>query len=161
MDNLADIPAFVQNGRTLNKSTVSKTKLALKGMGIALSLSISALGFAEEMAKPARGEADFLKYCASCHGVTGEGNGPVAGSLKNKPPDLTYLHQQETDGAFPYNRVLSIIQGSTDHDKNIRTHGPADMPVWGNVIYKDSGESTAVTDTRLRELTDYVKSIQK
>jgi mono/diheme cytochrome c family protein len=160
MDKLTDIHAKIQNDTVIKRSFGSKLTSIFKGLALGLSVGASALVFAEA-AKPEPGEADFMSYCASCHGVTGEGNGPVAGSLKNRPPDLTYLHQQETDGAFPYKRVLSIIEGNPDHDKNIRTHGPADMPVWGKVIYEDSGEQEAVTRARLRALTNYVKSIQK
>lgn len=165
MDELTDTPAYIQNTDSQNDSVAKasvggKLKPIFKGLALGLSVGASALAFAEQ-AEPEPGKADFMNYCASCHGVTGEGNGPVAGSLKNRPPDLTYLHQQETDGVFPYGRVLSIIEGSPDHDKNLRTHGPADMPVWGKVIYEDSGQSEAQTKARLRALTNYIKSIQK
>lgn len=102
-----------------------------------------------------------MTYCASCHGEKGEGNGPVAGSLKNRPPDLTYLHQQETDGAFPYKRVMDIIQGNADYDKNFRSHGPAVMSVWGKIIFEDSGDRTIIAETRIRHIVDYIKSRQK
>jgi high-affinity iron transporter len=35
------------------------------------------------------GKTLFEKICAACHGVTGEGNGPVAFSLKSPPRNFT------------------------------------------------------------------------
>ena len=37
------------------------------------------------------GKEMYLKYCASCHGLTGKGDGPVSRDLKVKVPDLTLL----------------------------------------------------------------------
>ena len=39
----------------------------------------------------AEGKADYLKYCASCHGATGKGGGPEAKVLKTPPADLTKM----------------------------------------------------------------------
>lgn len=36
----------------------------------------------------AKGQADFAKYCATCHGPKGEGDGPAAKALKPKPRNL-------------------------------------------------------------------------
>ncbi len=33
----------------------------------------------------AKGQASFAKYCATCHGPKGEGDGPAAKALKPKP----------------------------------------------------------------------------
>ena len=143
-----------------NKDTSGLKKLA-RGVILGLSLVPVGLCLADDGNGETPGKADYITYCASCHGSDGAGNGPVAGSLKNRPPDLTFLHQQETDGAFPFQKVLNIIQGNPDHDKSIRTHGPADMPVWGKIIHDDSDHKTAVTNARLRNLTHYIKSLQK
>jgi mono/diheme cytochrome c family protein len=37
------------------------------------------------------GKNEYLNSCASCHGVTGKGHGPVIKSLIKAPPDLTKL----------------------------------------------------------------------
>jgi mono/diheme cytochrome c family protein len=39
----------------------------------------------------AQGRAIYLHYCATCHGPTGEGNGPVARDLKTPPTNLRLL----------------------------------------------------------------------
>jgi mono/diheme cytochrome c family protein len=36
----------------------------------------------------AKGKAAFAKYCASCHGAKGEGDGVAAKALKTKPRNL-------------------------------------------------------------------------
>ncbi len=35
------------------------------------------------------GRQEFMNYCASCHGESGMGNGPVAEYLSVTPPNLT------------------------------------------------------------------------
>ena len=147
-------PAFNRHSKSRGLST-------LKKVAFGLSLSVSTLGFAEGDTKQAPGEADYMTYCASCHGKTGEGNGPVANHLKNRPPDLTYITQQQTGGEFPYMYVLGIVEGNSELDKKGRTHGPSDMPVWGNIIYEDSGERSSLAKARLRQLVDYIKNMQR
>jgi len=36
----------------------------------------------------AKGKASFNVYCAACHGVSGEGNGPVAFAVRPRPRNL-------------------------------------------------------------------------
>ncbi len=49
------------------------------------------------------GRADYQVYCASCHGETGEGDGPVAQALSPKPArhnDGTYMNPLTDDYLF-------------------------------------------------------------
>ena len=46
------------------------------------------------------GRDSFEFYCASCHGTTGKGDGPIASALKVSPSDLTSLARRNR-GAFP------------------------------------------------------------
>src|SRR5690242_18510605 len=48
----------------------------------------------------AYGRLTYSVYCASCHGKSGRGDGPVAGDLKVAPPDLTRLAARNA-GLFP------------------------------------------------------------
>lgn len=58
-----------------------------------------------------RGETLFAINCSMCHGVTGEGNGQVAGLLANKPANLTLdVTQSKSDGAL----FLTLTNGVTD-----------------------------------------------
>src|SRR5205823_1983396 len=44
----------------------------------------------------------FLINCAHCHGVHGDGDGPVAGSLIELPPNLHAPHVQKHAGGYLY-----------------------------------------------------------
>lgn len=58
----------------------------------------------------ARGAELFMINCAMCHGETGEGNGPIANQIQNKPANLTSeTVQSKTDGAL----FLTITNGVT------------------------------------------------
>ncbi len=71
----------------------------------------------------ARGEADELstyngaqlyqRFCASCHGVHGLGNGPVASDLNVMVPDVTRIAHRH-GGAYPAEDVRRIIDGGTN-----------------------------------------------
>ncbi len=106
------------------------------------------------------GEDDFKQYCAACHGVRGSGDGPVAVSLKNSPTDLTTL-ATVNGGRFPKKHVRDVVQGNRDYDKKFRTHGPSDMPVWGNVFLDDSEGRSSVVSARINNIIGYIESIQK
>lgn len=68
----------------------------------------------------------FGRFCASCHGDKGLGDGPVAPSLKVLIPDLTELSKR-FGGKFPDERVREIIDGRAV----LPAHGSRPMPVWG------------------------------
>ncbi|MEP7314507.1 MAG: cytochrome c [Pseudomonadota bacterium] len=68
----------------------------------------------------------YKRFCASCHGATGQGDGPVASALLAKPPDLTRITARH-GGKFPEPEMKRIVDG-----RDIRqAHGTRDMPVWG------------------------------
>jgi hypothetical protein len=76
--------------------------------------------------QPDIGKTEYQSGCASCHGVDGKGNGPVADALKTKPADLTMI-AKANNGVFPFGRIYDIIDGRLE----VRSHGVRDMPVWG------------------------------
>ena len=98
--------------------------------------------------KGVAGEDDFKQYCASCHGVSGKGDGPVAPSLNN-------------GGSFPKKHVMDVVQGNKDYDKKFRTHGPSVMPVWGNIFLDDSDGRSSIASARIKNVVRYIESIQK
>ncbi len=99
-----------------------------------------------------KGQAIFNRYCAPCHGSEGIGNGPVAPSLKEKPPDLTRI--QKAGEAFPKGQIHDIIDG----ERVISAHGSRQMPVWGRVLRSESTYRRAQEDIQL--LVQYLESIQ-
>jgi mono/diheme cytochrome c family protein len=78
------------------------------------------------------GKFEYLNSCASCHGTTGKGDGPVVKSLIKPPTDLTRLSETNS-GVFPFARIYDVIDGRFE----LAIHGTRDMPVWGE-IYKRS-----------------------
>lgn len=98
----------------------------------------------KDEAQIARGKKLFISYCASCHGTDAKGNGPVAASLKNSPPDLTHMQK---GGKFPTDEIRKKITG----DMSLPVHGKRDMPVWGLVF----------SQTDITNLIKYLESIQK
>ena len=107
----------------------------------------------------ALGELQYTLYCASCHGVTGQGDGPVAEALKVRPTNLTLL-QSVNDGVFPAERLTEYIDGR----EYVAAHGSRVMPVWGNVWHQGAGGEALTEEEvqrRIAELVEYIRSIQE
>ena len=102
----------------------------------------------------------YQSFCASCHGVGGEGNGPVAPLVKIHVPDLTRIAQRD-GGEFPTEDVRRTIDGRFDRP----AHGPRDMPVWGWHFYRsgtpDDPAERARVDSLIDRLVQHLRSIQK
>ena len=101
------------------------------------------------------GEDSYLFYCASCHGKTGKGDGPVAASLKTAPSDLTSLASRNK-GTFPRERVAAVIAEGKPANA---AHGPPDMPVWG-LVFRSLDPSEIRVRLRLENLVAFVESLQ-
>ena len=97
----------------------------------------------------------YRAHCASCHGMEGKGDGPVASALTTRPPDLTTIAQRN-GGVFPAARIKKVIAG----DEGVAAHGSREMPVWGPVFHQIQ-EDRDYGEIRLQNLVDYLKSIQK
>jgi mono/diheme cytochrome c family protein len=102
---------------------------------------------------PASGEVLYRRYCASCHGLAGRGDGPAAGALTPPPTDLTRL----TSG-------IPDLMEQIDGRRTIRAHGTASMPVWGEVF-----EQSLITEQHARRtallqvqtLAQYVQDLRR
>ena len=74
----------------------------------------------------------YQRYCQSCHGERGRGDGRVGKWLKVPPADFSGLSERN-DGVFPEERVAQVIDGRED----VRTHGSREMPIWGKVLAEE------------------------
>jgi mono/diheme cytochrome c family protein len=83
------------------------------------------------------GKQLFSEYCASCHGISGKGDGPVAPALKVPPADLTVLARRNK-GQFPSLRVMQAIKAGP----SVPAHGSQVMPVWGPIFRHGDGTDT-------------------
>lgn len=115
------------------------------------------LAYLRQTAPPPDGAALYKAHCASCHGSSGRGDGPVAEFLKMPPADLTQIVKQAR-GAFPAAQLVRIIDGR----QLVRAHGDSKMPVWGDAF---SHSLTRADDAAVRQKIDalvkYLQSIQE
>ena len=125
---------------------------------LALVLTTSGLSRAQRLADPAlvdSGRALFATYCASCHGISGRGNGPAAEELRRRPADLTQYAKQN-GGTFNGARMHSIVDG-----RAVKAHGTMDMPVWGDAFKWREGLSEDAIKARIEALVRYLETIQE
>ncbi len=109
----------------------------------------------ESLQTPENGAQLFRENCASCHGASGQGNGPMAAQLRKTPPDLTRFAQRN-GGTFPSELVRQIIDG-----RDVASHGDRAMPVWGDAFRRSGRDVTdAAADARIEALVRFLQSIQ-
>jgi mono/diheme cytochrome c family protein len=107
------------------------------------------------------GQANYDRYCASCHGLDGTGHGPMRAVLTLPPTDLTAL-SASNGGTFPLERVVKRIDGRDP----LVAHG-SPMPVYGTFF--DYGTGVALerpdgqkimTTQPVADLVDYIRGLQ-
>lgn len=140
---------FFFNGRSFLESHLGFALAVLVWLGS------TRVGVAQEDEVAAGGRFAYQTYCATCHGVTGKGDGVMANQLLIKPADLTQL-AKVNDGKFPFWRTYGVIDGREE----VKGHGPRAMPIWGDWFQRAKGSELLATG-RILELVHYLKSIQK
>jgi hypothetical protein len=123
-----------------------------------LSLSWGAAAFDAVTLADYSGEELFGRFCASCHGESARGDGPVARSLGTMVPDLTRISQRY--GGFPAGLIRDTIDG---RGPQVDAHGTRTMPVWGYEFwFEEGGDITAEREMRdiINRLVDYIRSLQ-
>lgn len=109
---------------------------------------------ADEPPMVRRGRDMFGQYCASCHGLSGKGDGPLATTLKKPPADLTQI-SKKADGIFPHAKVRQFIDG----ERAVRAHGSREMPVWGKEFRRNKPDPTV--RLHILAFTSFIESIQE
>jgi mono/diheme cytochrome c family protein len=124
----------------------------------ALGLSWFAVCHAGEPLQPTGAEL-YAEFCASCHGLAGHGDGPIAASAGQAVPDLTGLARRH-GGTFPAEQVHRFVDGRSVP----RAHGTVQMPVWGREFFGFDPDD-ATHRRRVAELIDrlveYLRAIQE
>jgi mono/diheme cytochrome c family protein len=127
-------------------------------VAVALVASWSAAAFDAVTLADYSGEELFERFCASCHGESGRGDGPVARGLATMVPDLTRITQRY--GGFPTTLIRDTIDG---RGALIDAHGTRTMPVWGYEFWIEQG-ADVTAERQMREvitkLVDYIRSLQ-
>jgi mono/diheme cytochrome c family protein len=103
----------------------------------------------------ASGREMFLKYCASCHGEDGKGNGPAAIAMKMPPPDLTTLSRRH-EGKYPVGYVSALLK----FGRNFAAHGSEDMPVWGSSFKTLDPVHDPTGQQHVDDVVAYIGSLQ-
>lgn len=131
---------------------MKRTAIFLAALGVATP------GLAEDAEI---GQRLFTDHCAVCHGLSAEGDGPMAAVLSVRPPDLTGL-SVENNGDFPIDRVVRRIDGTTE----VLAHGGA-MPLFGlilegpsDVILAPDG-SEVIAPEAIVDIAAWLQSVQK
>jgi len=112
------------------------------------------------MPEPDEGAAFFAANCTSCHGFSGQGDGPLAGGLTRRPTDITLLARKNGD-IFPTAEALAYIYGDPE-----QAHLARVMPQFGGAMADDlvpvevDGIMTP-TPRVLAALLVYMESIQQ
>jgi mono/diheme cytochrome c family protein len=127
---------------------------------LAIALSLSTAAWAQGKVDP--GKREFDTNCASCHGISGKGNGPLGELLKRSASDLTTL-QKRNGGVFPMARTYEIIEGG-----GVPEHGTRDMPIWGREYSIKAAEyymdapynQEGYVRARILTLLEYVSRLQ-
>jgi mono/diheme cytochrome c family protein len=117
------------------------------------------LGAQSVYAADEAGRTLYLRYCASCHGREGRGDGPVAPALGQKPTDLTRMAAAH-GGEFPFIAVVEAIDGT----RTVRAHGVSEMPIWGDAFQADPAsplEQQILASGKILAIARYVRSLQK
>lgn len=152
----------VREPRTRETSKASATKLTFASIAVVAAALMMPLAASAQTESPAQmtqvtpGAEVFRTYCATCHGTSARGDGPLASSMKRKPANLTEL-AQKNGGTFPSEIVFKTIDGR----ERLKGHGGPDMPVWGDAFERsrEAGDPDRVKKV-IQSLVDYLESIQ-
>lgn len=123
--------------------------------GAIVSLLLAGASSADEI-----GKREYMNNCASCHGESAMGQGPLAELMTIDVPSLTTLAKRN-DGEFPMLDVIHTIDGR----QGTRGHG-GPMPVWGDRLSRrveNAGPygGEAAIRGRVLSLAYYLESIQE
>lgn len=103
-----------------------------------------------------KGQQLYRTHCASCHGIAGGGDGPLAEYLTVPPANLTGIAARNR-GVFPTEVVHRIIDGR----RVLQTHRDSAMPIWGDAFsLSGSPEADKVTAEKIRAVVAYVEALQ-
>jgi mono/diheme cytochrome c family protein len=104
---------------------------------------------------PTSGKDMYGVYCAGCHGEDGRGKGHSSRYCTVPPPDLTQL-ARNNHGIYPVERVCEILRHGTGQSPK----GQGYMPIWQPLLKSMDAEPARVTEERIRNLAEYVKTLQ-
>jgi mono/diheme cytochrome c family protein len=136
-----------------------------RSVATVVSAGLALLAFSATAEEFNLGQFEFMNSCAQCHGADGRGEGPLAGYLTERMPDLT-TPQRDNGGVFPFARVYEVVDGRVD----VGAHGTREMPAWGRRYDRDApgllgemwspGDRDAFVRGRILALVEYISTLQ-
>ncbi len=108
------------------------------------------------------GSEEYRISCLNCHGVGGQGDGPMTGLMTQKPTDLTVL-AKNNQGEYPFLRVYQTIDGRVA----VPSHGEREMPIWGvRYLVEDAARyggfgGEDVVRAKILQLVYYIQQLQQ
>lgn len=149
-----------RRSRTVTRSRLTAAMASVLVAGVMLAPSAASAQTPEaqpvQMKQTTPGAEVFRTYCATCHGPSARGDGPLANSMLRKPPNLTEIAKRN-GGQFPSEVVFRTIDGR----QPVRGHGGPDMPVWGDAFTRsrEAGDADRVKAV-IQSLVAYLESVQ-
>jgi mono/diheme cytochrome c family protein len=138
--------------------TRGTTQLSVAGVALAVALWAVPPANAQESTEAQAGHNLYEQYCMVCHGLRAHGDGELAEELRVAPADLTTIAKRR-GGVFPEVELREIIDGR----RRVRAHGPANMPLWGDVFsgQRADGQNEIEIRDKVSSLVVYLRSIQQ
>jgi hypothetical protein len=134
----------------LEMTSLKRSMVPLFGLLLASRIAIAGSRDIKE------GRAIYQEHCASCHGVNGDGHGPLAPALSTPPANLRLLSERYGN-PLPVDQIARFIDGRAE----VKAHGPRDMPVWGEEAWNYDGKgSKGRTSAWVTKLIAFLQSIQ-
>ena len=119
-----------------------------------LMIGLSGLAQADDVEA---GRQMYVEHCAACHGINGDGHGPLEHELARPAADLRVLFRKYGN-PLPDDQIARFMDGRAD----VKAHGPRDMPVWGWEMWRypeGKGNPNAVSEP-VAQIVRYLQSIQ-
>lgn len=150
-------PRAVSRAVVRSRSPIHPFAMTLPLIAAALLLMAGAVAAGPQDADA--GQALYAQHCATCHGLEGRGDGPMAGVLMIKPVNLSEL-SAANGGSFPLERVVKRIDGRDP----LVSHG-SPMPVYGDFFSYRTDEvklqDDLATAQPVADLVAYLTSLQR
>ncbi len=104
-----------------------------------------------------KGQQLYLQHCAACHGIKADGHGPLEHELSRPPTNLRHLSERYGN-PLPEDQIARFMDGRAE----VKAHGPRDMPVWGEEMWKypPGHENPNQVSDSVAEIIGYLQSIQ-
>ncbi|SER64995.1 Cytochrome C oxidase, cbb3-type, subunit III [Tranquillimonas rosea] len=134
-------------------------KMAWTGLGGTVALGLVLAGCAAQQMGGPSGKQLYLQNCASCHGESGRGDGPLADGLDRRPADLT--RKPDIGEPFPTAHIMGYVHGYNRRDAPDEVMPQFGEDFEGQTVLYDIGDGILTpTPLPLIKVAEYVRTLQ-